>query len=156
MKGRQTICTPYANIPSKAKPKKSPRKSLFQVNPTPTPDQRRFAKPRRANINKINLRSPHSLPNVLNNNRAIDWDSNVVKNLTTKAMETAQEISTTLTPMQGTQLVRTVSTPNPLNTVTEKPTEEMVEKQKKEEGATYCPICLPVGHECKGKLMPSE
>ena len=38
----------------------------------------------------------------------------------------------------------------------EKPTEVMVEKKIKEEDVTYCPICTPTGHECKGRLMPSE
>ena len=38
--------------------------------------------------------------------------------------------------------------------MTEKPKEEMV--GKKEEDATYCPICMPMGCECKGKLMPSK
>ena len=35
-----------------------------------------------------------------------------MKNLTTKATETAQDVSTTLTSMQETQLIRTVTAPS--------------------------------------------
>ena len=38
MKRRKTIATPYTNIPSKAKPQKSPRKNLIHANPSPTPE----------------------------------------------------------------------------------------------------------------------
>ena len=46
--------------------------------------------------------------------------------------------------------------PHPSKHMTEKPTEEMVEKQKEEEDMTHCPICMSMGCECKGKLMQSD
>ena len=71
------------------------------------------------------------MPTMLNNNRTIDMHSNAAKHLATKTTEAAQDVSTTLSPMQGTQLVRTVSPVSPPNIEAEKPTQEMVEKQKK-------------------------
>ena len=65
------------------------------------------------------MESPHTLSTVVNNNRTINWDSNAVRNLTTKGMEAAKDILTTLTQMQGTQLVRTVSPPPPPYTATD-------------------------------------
>ena len=118
-----------------------PQKNLVQVNPTP--DQRRLAKLRRVDVDRncnINSRSPLPSPTI-NNNRPITWDTNAVKNLIAKAMEAAQDVMTTLTPMQITQLVRSFLSPPPTNTVTEEATEETVPKiRKKEEGTPYCPF----------------
>ena len=114
MRRRQAIATPYASAPSRAKPQKRPRRKLIKL--TTTPD-RRLAKPQRVNLDRNQTtcrRSPLPRPAVNNKNRTINWTTSAGKNLMQDTLEVVQDVSTTLTPVQGTQLVRTFL-PSPSN-----------------------------------------
>ena len=69
-----------------------------------------------------------------------------------KTLEAAQDASTSLAPVQGTQLV--TNFPSQLLPITT--TEEPVEEKRKEDSTQYCPICTPMGKECQGRKTTSD
>ena len=107
-------------------PKKRNLVSLTQ------PDRSKLSKPRKINLYKYP--TPTSQPK---------WKSTTGKSLTWEAIDVAHSVSTGLAPMQGSQLMNTLSTPlSPLPIASTKVTED----------PDYCAICTQLGKDSPEKL----
>ena len=87
----QTITTPFSNRPVQPKSKAVVKKC--NLVPLTQPDRAKLSQARRINVGK--------LPKATQQN----WASTIGKNLIQKAKDIAQCMSTSLAPIQGSQLI---------------------------------------------------
>ena len=98
MRHQQIIPTPFA-CPVQPKPKAAVKK--WNLVPLTRPTRAKLSQPRRINVGK--------LPEATQQN----WASTIGKNLIQEAKDVAQSASTSLDPIQGSQLMDTPSMPLP-------------------------------------------
>ena len=136
MHKRQITTTPYANKTYHPEPTKTPMKrNLAQLA---KPDRSKLAKGRKINVQKF----PAS------NVSQLKWKSTSGRNLTQEALDAACSMLSSLTPVQGSQLVN--NNPSPSSAPSPRASTQAKEDKR------YCAICTPLGKECSGRLAMSS
>ena len=121
----QTITTPSANRPYQPMPKITVKKR--NLVPMTRPNRSKLSQPRKINVRK--------LPKATQ----LNWKSSISKCLTQGAKDAVQNTSTSLAPIQGSQLIDTPSTPSPTSPAG---------PAKITEHSKYCAICTQLGKVC--------
>ena len=126
---RQVITSPSATDPTIPNLRKSQKRNLVLLT---KPARSKLPKPRKTNMQTF----PSSTSQ-------LNWKSTTSKSLTQEAIDVACSMSTNLAHVQGTQLMKTSSTPSlPSPTASTKVIED----------PDYCAICTPLGTDCPGTL----
>ena len=99
---RQTLTTPFTYRSYHPRPKKTPKK--INSVPLTRPDRSKLSKPRKTNVYKYQASTSQ-----------LNWKSKTGKSLTQEAIDAAYITSTSLAPMQESQVMNTPSTPSPLH-----------------------------------------
>ena len=129
---RQITTTPYANMTYHSKPKKTPKKRNL-VPPT-KPHRSNLTKPRKVNMQKF----------LTSTITKLNWKSTSGRNLTQEAKDAAHTSSSSLVPVQGSQLMNNnPSPPSPPSCTA---------STKAAEDSRHCAIYTSLGKECPDRL----